>query len=320
MKTKIVVVVGPTATGKSALAVSLARHFNGEIISADSRQVYRGLDIGTGKITKREMRGIRHHLLDVSNPKKQFSAAKYVVEGRRAIESIARRGKLPIICGGTGFYISALLGGENLSEIPPNRKLRAKLAKKSVAELFRTLKKLNPKRAKAMNKSDRQNPRRLIRAIEIAYAQTEIKKEGRRIASRSAWTNRKRTSMPPPPIQYKPFFIGLTTDNAQMKRRIRARLLARIENGMLTEARQLHKNGLSWKRMDELGLEYRYLARFLRGKMTKQEMIEKLNTEIWRYAKRQMMWFKRDRSTKWLRPSETREIQALVSKFLKNKP
>src|SRR5262249_5879148 len=142
IRQKIVVILGPTAIGKSAFAVRLARRFNGEIISADSRQVYRGLNIGTGKITRREMHGVRHHLLDVANPKKQFSAAKFATLALKAVTDIRRRGKLPIVCGGTGFYISALLGNENLSEVAPNKKLRVELAKKSHSELYRMLQKV----------------------------------------------------------------------------------------------------------------------------------------------------------------------------------
>ena len=146
-KTKVVIVVGPTASGKSDLAVSLAKKFKGEVVSADSRQVYRGMDIGTGKITKREMKGIRHHLLDVADPKKRFSAENYRTLARTAIDDIASRKKLPIICGGTGFYIDALLNEKLLPNVPPDPKLRKKLAKKSAPQLLLILKKLDPKRA-----------------------------------------------------------------------------------------------------------------------------------------------------------------------------
>ena len=170
MKNKILVIVGPTAGGKSALAVRLAKKLNGEIISADSRQVYKGLNIGTGKITKKEMRGVPHHLLDIINPKKRFSAADFVRLGRKVIADIWARGRTPIICGGTGFYIDALLGKVPFPNVPPNTALRKRLAGKTAPELFTILKKWNSAWAKKIenNYSERHNPRRLIRAIEIA--------------------------------------------------------------------------------------------------------------------------------------------------------
>src|ERR1035437_1479854 len=169
-KQKILVVLGPTASGKSDLAVRLAKKFNGEIISADSRQVYRGMDEGTGKITKSEMRGVRHHLLDVADPKKRFNAEKYRTLARAAIDDIASRKKLPVICGGTGFYIDAIFPENPFPSVPPDENLRKKLSKKSPANLLLILKKLDPKRTKVISKSrsEKNNARRIIRAIEIA--------------------------------------------------------------------------------------------------------------------------------------------------------
>ena len=164
-KQKVLVIVGPTSSGKSAIAVELARKFDGEVISADSRQVYKGLNIGTGKISKREMRGVRHHLLDLESPRKTFTAQDFVEKGRRAIEEIARRKKLPIVAGGTGFYIDALLGRIALPNVAANAKLRAKLEVKTAAQLLTMLKKRDPRRAKTI---DPHNKRRLIRALEIA--------------------------------------------------------------------------------------------------------------------------------------------------------
>src|SRR3989344_3885695 len=160
-KQKVLVIVGPTSSGKSALAVELARTFGGEVISADSRQVYRGLNIGTGKISKREMRGVRHHLLDEVSPHRIFTAHDFVEKGRAAISDIAMRGKLPIIAGGTGFYIDALVGKIALPNVPPNKKLRAQLEKKTAKQLFTMLKKRDPRRAKSI---DPHNKRRLVRA------------------------------------------------------------------------------------------------------------------------------------------------------------
>lgn len=276
-KDKIIVIVGPTASGKSDLAVEIARQTNGEVVSADSRQVYRGLNIGTGKITKREMRGVPHHLLDVCSPKKIFTVAEYQKLATKAIDDILSRGKLPIICGGTGFYIQAVVDGIVLPEVAPNAELRAKLEKKSLTDLIKILTKLDPVRAKQI---DQKNPRRLIRAIEIA---TKIGK-----------VPKIKTS-----AKYDPTFIGIKIEEVELKKRISDRLARRIKQGMINEAKKLHDNGLSWKRMEELGLEYRFLAEHLQGKISRDEMIEQLENAIWQYAKRQMTWFKRDKRIKW---------------------
>src|SRR3989344_1677449 len=163
-KPKIIVILGQTASGKSELAVKLAKKINGEIISADSRQVYKGLNIGSGKITKKEMRGIRHHLLDVTNPKRTFTVSQYQKLAKKAIQKILNKGKTPIICGGTGLYIDALIYDYYLPEVAPQLKLRKKLEKLSTEELFKKLQKLDFHRAKNIDKNNR---RRLIRALEI---------------------------------------------------------------------------------------------------------------------------------------------------------
>lgn len=299
MRPKIVVIVGPTASGKSDLAVELARAHNGEIISADSRQVYRGMDIGTGKITKREMRGVPHHLLDVASPttKKVFTVADYQKFGTRAIEDILSRGKLPIIVGGTGFYIQALVDGVVLPDVPPNVKLRAKLATKTPADLMKILRKLDPTRAKNI---DAQNPRRLIRAIEIA---TELGK-----------VPRLKTT-----TKYSPLFIGINIPLDELRIRIASRLKKRLRQGMIQEARELHATGLSWKRMESFGLEYRYLARHLQGKISREEMTHELELAIFQYAKRQMVWFKKDKRIRWVENTQIkhkRELEQTIKKFL----
>ena len=293
---KIIAIVGPTASGKSDLAVKIALKYNGEIISADSRQVYRGLNIGTGKITKREMCGVPHHLLDVANPKKRFTVSDFKTLADKAIAEIISRGKLPIICGGTGFYIDMLTSGSVLPDVSPNKKLREKLGKKSAAELFEILKKLDPKRAENIDKN---NSVRLIRAIEIAQALGAV-----------------------PPLvtdaenKYQTLFIGIKIDKEKLKVKILKRLNSRLEQGMVEEAMKLHANGLSWRRMHELGLEYRYLAQLLQGKISKLEFIEKLNTEIWHYARRQIQWFKRNQKIRWFTLTEKAKINVAIKKFL----
>lgn len=282
MKHRILIICGPTATGKSELAVRMAKKYEGEIISADSRQVYKGLNIGSGKITKKEMEGVPHYLLDVADPKKKFTVVEYVELANKAIKEILNKKKLPIIVGGTGFYIEALVDGIILPEVAPDNKLRKELAKKSPAQLFARLKKLDPQRAQAI---DPLNSRRLIRAIEIALS-LGIVPPVRKISS-----------------PYAPIFIGLTLPPEELKKKIKIRLEKRLKTGMIKEAQKLHKNGLTWKRMNELGLEYRYLALYLQKKITLQEMKEKLATEIWWYARRQMTWFKRDTRIIWIKKS-----------------
>jgi tRNA dimethylallyltransferase len=334
----LLIVVGPTASGKSDLAVKLARLLSSrdggenksgrikkiaaEIISADSRQVYKGLDIGTGKITTREMRGVPHHLLDVADPwvpansPRHFTVEKWRRLAEAAIADIHARGRLPIVCGGTGFYISALVDGMTFPDVPPDKRLRERLAKKSTSELFGQLKKLDPRRARDMRANgDWKNGRRLIRAIEIV---TSLGK----VPPMTNTENKKNEKQ-----KYDPIFIGIAVPLEELKKRIEKRLKSRLKNGMIAEVKNLHKHkprrtrsgkraGLSWKRMDELGLEYRFISRYLRGSKSqtlatstkiaarKKEMTTELSSAIWHYAKRQMTWWKRDKRIVWLTPAE----------------
>ena len=273
MKPKIVVIVGPTAVGKSDYAVEYAIKNNGEVISADSRQVYKGLDIGTGKITTLEMRGIKHHLLDIANPKTQFNVEKYKVLAQKAMEDVLKRGRLPIICGGTGFYIDAVVNNISYPNVKHDLKLRKNLSEKTAPELFEILKELDSKFAKSLNNSEQNNKQRLIRSIEIAEALGRV-------------PDIKKGESP-----YQVKWINLKIKPEVLRERIRARLLKRIEEGMIDEVRSLYGKGLSYKRMNELGLEYRYISNYLQGQMSVDEMIKKLEIEIWHYAKRQILWF-----------------------------
>lgn len=289
---KIVVILGPTATGKSDFAVDLAKQFGGEIISADSRQVYKGLDLGTGKITKREMRGVPHHLLDVAPGSRVFTASDYARCTKIAIKKIIKRGKLPIICGGTGFYIAAALEKQSLAPVPPNTALRKKLLKKSAAELFLILKKMDPERARTI---DPKNAHRLIRAIEIAKA-----------IGKSPARNREE--------EYDALKIGLNFPLETLKKRIDLRLKKRLKLGLIKEVARLHENGLSFRRMEALGLEYRYISRHLRGMLTRKQMEEELSREIFKFAKRQNTWFKKDKSIHWVK--NIKEAASLLRRFL----
>lgn len=294
MQDRILVLLGPTASGKSALAVKLARKLNGEIINADSRQVYRGLDIGSGKITKREMRGVTHHLLGMANPKRVFTVAQYQKLANRKIKEILARNNLPIICGGSGFYIQAVVDGLVLPEVKPNRKLRQKLERvwreKGTAELLKILQKLDPARAKNI---DGKNHRRLIRAIEIA---SKLGKVPELQAKNKLKLNQGRNKN-----NFE--IIGLKIAPAKLKQNIRTRLEKRLKIGLVAEVRNLHeRKKLSWKRLESFGLEYKFVAFYLQKKIkTKKELTERLGAAIWHYAKRQITWFKRDARVRWLR-------------------
>lgn len=308
---KLIVILGPTASGKSGLAVKLAKKFGGEIVSADSRQVYKGLNIGSGKITKKEMRGVPHHLLDVANPKRKFTVSHFQKLALRAIRKIHMKNKtrapikigsrpstqrlsvpVPFLVGGTGFYIQSVVDGIRIPEVKPNWKLRKELEKKRTDELFFMLKKLNPERARSI---DYKNPRRLIRAIEIVL----------------------QTKKPIPQIKTKNEFdalqLGILKGHDELKKAIQIRLQKRIK-GIISEVKKLHSSGLSFKRFEELGLEYRFVAQYLQGKTDYQEMVDKIQKESAHFAKRQITWFKRDKRIIWLR--NHKEAEKFIKDFL----
>lgn len=275
---RVIIICGQTATGKSDFAVALAKKINGEIISADSRQVYKGLDIGSGKITKKEMQDIPHHLLDVANPKKVFSVTEFVKKGDRAIQIILKKGKVPIICGGTGFYIDALVSGKVFPEVKPNTALRKKLERESLASLQKILQRTDKKRFK---KIDIHNKVRLIRAIEITQELGKVPK---------IKTKKKYTAQ----------YIGISFPDEILKQRIHDRLYKRMKIGMVAEVKKLHEIGLSWERLESFGLEYKYIALYLQKKLTKKEMLSPLESATWHYAKRQKTWFKKNKNIHWI--------------------
>jgi len=297
---KILILVGPTASGKSSLAVELARRLDGEVISADSRQVYRGLNIGTAKITKREMHGIPHHLIDVVSSRTAFSADDFVKHAQKAISDISARGKLPIIAGGTGFYIDALVGRITLPKVAPNPSLRIRLEKKSAQQLYAILQKKDPERAKSMaTPSERNNKVRIIRALEIA-------------AYRGRSSALQRTDLG----SYECLWIGIAPDIEVLDERIAQRLQKNFKSGLIREARELHSKGLSYKRMTELGLEYRSLAQFLQGKLTRVELTQELESSIKRYARKQIIYWKRNKEIVWFTSPTAKEIQRKVKSWL----
>ena len=321
-KTKILVILGPTAVGKSDTAVDVAlwiaknrisNYKGAEIISADSRQVYRGLNIGTGKVTEKEKKGITHHLIDIADPQERLTALDWKTRATTAIEEIVARGNLPIICGGTGFYITSLIDDLGFPEVPADTEEQKRLEEQPVEELFTELQKLDPERAKTI---DMKNKRRLSRAIIIARALGSVPKL---ISTKDTGES-----------SYDVLQIGLIVPDTELRARIKARLIRRIEApnkegiNMLQEAEQLHAPAphgmnLSYERMEELGLEYRYLAQFLQMKIDKSELIEILTNKIWQYARRQKAWWKKDSRIKWHAPTEAEQIEKEVSEFLNHK-
>ena len=310
----LIVIVGPTASGKSALSVRLAKKFGGEIISADSRQVYKGLNIGTGKITQKEMMGIPHHLLDVASPKKRFTVSQYQKLARKAIEDIQKRNNVPFLVGGSPLYIYAVADGWVLPEVPPNPKLREKLEKLTATELFLRLKKLDPKRTSTI---EQKNKRRLIRALEIVFT----------------------TGKPVPPLVKNNIttipwygsdvlFIGVKRSSQELKKRIRKRITAMFKQGLVQEVRKLRSSGLSWQRIEELGFEYRLVASYLREVQKvptlatlarvgtlQEELKAKIEKATEDFARRQKTWFKKDQRIHWIKTSN--EAEKTVLKFVK---
>lgn len=293
---KTIVIVGPTASGKSDLAIALARRYDGEIISADSRQVYRGMDIGSGKVTKREQRLAKHWLLDVASPKRSYNVTHFVRDAKKALADIKKRGKIPIVCGGTGFWVQALIEDRAFPAVKPDRKLRAKLSKKSAAELFRMLMKKDPRRAETI---DRHNKVRLIRALEICQVFGTVPR---------SVNSRQRTVSGDEHI-----IIALNPNKEVLQKNIGVRLEKRLKKGMLAEVRRLRADGVSWKKLESFGLEYENIALLLQKKITREKMREVLGYEIWHYAKRQLTWLRRfekmGAQIHWISdPKEARDI------------
>jgi len=304
---KVICLVGPTASGKTKLAVKLAKIFNGEIVSADSRQIYKGMDIGTGKDLA-EYDDISYHLIDVADPAEQFSLAQYQKLAYRAIDDIIKRGKIPFLVGGSGLYIQAVIDGYQLADIEPDWEARILLSKKTIKQLQTLIKKHGIK----LNESDFQNKRRLIRAIEIVKSNNQIiKKSNNRIINKSCNYLFKKANP-----KYDCLILGIKYPKKIIDERIDKRLVHRLEKeGMVEEVKRLQKNGVTWKRLDDFGLEYRYMARYLKSELAYDEMIKQLSIASHQFAKRQMTWFKRDKRIKWLK--NYKETEKLVKLYLK---
>jgi tRNA dimethylallyltransferase len=302
---KLVVILGPTASGKTELSIKLAKKYNGEVVSADSRQIYKGLDVGSGKVTKKEMQGIPHHLLSIANPKRKFSVAQYQKLALKAIRNIQKKGKLPILVGGTGFYIQSVADGVLIPEVKPNWELREKLEKLTTAQMSEKLEKLDAERAKNIDKN---NPRRLVRALEIVLS-----------------TGKPVQKLQNNNSQFSVIKIGIKKSKKNLEQLINKRLIKRLaKNAIIDEVKNLRKT-LSWKRLEEFGLEYKFVAQYLQNKITRQEMIDKIQKESEHYAKRQMTWFsahggsasggKKDQRIRWI--INHKEAFTLIDKFIK---
>lgn len=292
---KLLVILGLTATGKTDLALDLAKKYNGELVSADSRQVYKGLDIGTGKLpgvdvkVKKgngfwEMDGIKVWMYDVVGPKDQYTVNDYVEQAERVVENIIQKGKLPIIVGGTGLYLKALLEGFPNLEVPVDERLRGELQSFSTKELQEKLTALSPAAFEKLNNSDRHNPRRLLRSIELV------------IMNPYRTTNNKKQAIS---NKFKVLKIGLTAPRLTIQERIYQRLISRINQDMIGEAERLQSEGVSTSRMRDFGLEYGALADCLDKKLTKEQLVAILKIRIGQFAKRQETWFKKEREVYW---------------------
>jgi tRNA dimethylallyltransferase len=267
----LLVILGPTATGKTRAGIEVARALNGEIISADSRQVYRGMDIGTGKDLE-EYGPVPYHLIDIVDPGYPFNVFEFQRRFVEAFNGIQARGRLPLVVGGTGMYLDAVLRGYRLLEVPENPGLRRELAAFSLENLAARLKGSNPKLHNTTDLLDRE---RLTRAIEIAEFGGERKQ-------------------PPSPLpEMDPIVFGIGLEREILRQRITKRLRERLNRGMIEEVKELVKNGASFETLEFYGLEYRFVAKFLKGELNRNDMFQKLNSAIYQFAKRQETWSRR---------------------------
>lgn len=293
---KLIAVVGTNASGKSSLAIQLAQQLSGEVISADSRQVYRGLDLGSGKVTKDEMCGVPHHLIDVCEPGTFFTMADFQRLAYQAIDDALSRGRVPVLAGGTGLYVDAVCDGYVLSNIEPDLSYRRELEKLPTAQLYDMLLRSTPDTG-----IDPQNRNRVMRALEKLH-------DGDTLPARKQ-------------PRYDVLRLGVTWDRPTLCARIDERLARRVSQGMIDEVDSLLKAGVSADFLYRLGLEYRLISQYLLGEFaSQQQMLDELSRAIKRFAKRQMTWFRRDARIHWLdmRADPLAQAQALCEDFLNN--
>lgn len=295
-KPKVIAIIGPTASGKTALSVEVAKLFNGEVISADSRQVYRGLDIGTAKITREEMSGIPHHLIDVVDVDTVFTAHDFRQLASKAIADILSQKKVPLVVGGTFFYLDQLRGTSGVAEVPANNELRKKLSTLTLPELRDVVAKFDPKLLETL---DIDNPRRLMRAVEILTTLGYIPKS---------------QNVSP----YDWLIIALNVDKEILRTRYTARAEEWLDNGFLYEIKKLLANGVSRDRLAEIGFEYTLGLNLLEREIGEVEFIEQFVQKNWQYAKRQLTWLKRDPDILYFKPEQTDLIISTIRDFLKD--
>ena len=291
---KIIAIIGTTASGKSDLGIYLAQKLNGEVVSCDSRQVFKGLDLGSGKVSQEEQKMAVHHMLDVVEPGKTYSVAEFQKEAYKKIDDILSRGKLPILVGGTGLYVRSITDGYVFSEVAPNESVRKQLSSNTREELIEKLVSLGEDK----NKISGLSPAHLVRRIEVKLS-----------------SEQKKPNSP----KYQVLKIGLTFPREELKKRIGQRIDVRLEQGMLDEVQGLLDNGVSPDFLDNLGLEYRYISRYLLGKISRDEFYKSLWKDTNSFAKRQMTWFKADKPI-WLCPNDPswqQQALKLAQDFLK---
>jgi len=285
----IVVIVGQTASGKTSLSIKMAKRFDGEVISADSRQVYRELNLCSGKVTEEEKQGVRHYLLDLVSAKDGvFTAQDFKKFFQKALDEIDSHGKLPIVAGGSGFYIDVALGKIKLDDIERDKALAEELNTKTTSELQGVLKDVTRQVPEGL---DLNNKIKLIRAIEFAQQGKEFafKRRSADIGRRILW-------------------IGIKWEKDILRKRIKTRLKERFEQGMCDEVRQLHKSGVSWERLDALGLEVRYCTQYIQGVLDQEAFLEVLENKIWQYAKRQATYWRQNPEIIWFDAEDTEQI------------
>jgi tRNA dimethylallyltransferase len=278
----LLVILGPTASGKSSLGIALAQRLEGEIVSADSRQVYRGLDIGTAKVTPEERAMVPHYLLDVADPREVYTVAQYQQAAIEAINAIIARGVLPLLVGGSPHYIQAVVDHLDIPQVPPQPELRAQLEARPLVDLLKQLEQLDPQ---AAAKIDHNNPRRVIRALEVCLVSGKPFSEQRGKAD---------------PL-YRSLLLGVHWPREILYQRIDQRVDERMRQGMVQEVRDALEQGVSAERLEALGLEYRFVSRWLRGNFASEaEMVQRLKYAIHDFTRRQLTWFRRDQRIIWI--------------------